>query len=64
MPDNDLLSHGQMPHYHRRWTVSLLSSEWIQVVHVRHDHQAKLVDLITEAVAGSECAELAMTTSL
>ena len=63
MPDNDLLSHGQVPHYHRRWTVSLLSSEWIQVVHVRHDHQAKLVASV-EAVVRCVRTELAETTSL
>lgn len=28
---NDLLSHGETPHYHRRNCVSLLSSEWDQV---------------------------------
>ena len=32
MPDDDLLSHGEAPHYHRRYIVSLLSSEWDQVV--------------------------------
>lgn len=31
-PGDDLLSHGEAPHYHRRSYVSLLSSEWIQVV--------------------------------
>ena len=30
-PGNDLLSHGETPHYHRRDCVSLLSSEWDQV---------------------------------
>ena len=30
-PDDDLLSHGETPHYHRRYIVSLLSSEWGQV---------------------------------
>ena len=32
MPGSDLLSHGETPHYHRRWTFSLLSSEWDQLV--------------------------------
>ena len=41
MPDNDLLSHGETPHYHRRRDVSLLSSEWVQVVPSRYDRQAK-----------------------
>ena len=31
-PGGDLLSHGETPHYHRRWMVSLLSSRWDQVV--------------------------------
>ena len=30
--DDDLLSHGETPHYHRRCIVSLLSSGWDQVV--------------------------------
>ena len=38
-PDNDLLSHGETPHYHRRRDVSLLSSKWIQVVPPRYDCQ-------------------------
>ena len=40
MPDNDLLSHGETPHYHRRRAVSLLSSGWDQVVPTRYDRQA------------------------
>ncbi len=32
-----------LPHYHRRSCVSLLSSEWIQVVPQRYCHQAKTV---------------------
>ena len=31
-PGDDLLSHGETPHYHRRYIVSLLSSGWDQVV--------------------------------
>ncbi len=30
-PGDDLLSHGETPHYHRRYFVSLLSSAWDQV---------------------------------
>ena len=30
-PDDVLLSHGETPHYHRRYGFSLLSSEWSQV---------------------------------
>ena len=38
-----LLSHGEAPHYHRRYYVSLLSSEWSQVVPQHYGHQANLV---------------------
>ena len=38
--DSDLLSHGETPHYHRRYAFSLLSSEWIQVVPTRYGRQA------------------------
>ena len=40
MPDDDLLSHGETPHYHRRYVVSLLSSEWNQVVPTLYVRQA------------------------
>lgn len=30
-PGDNLLSHGETPHYHRRSFVSLLSSRWDQV---------------------------------
>ena len=39
-PGSDLLSHGETPHYHRRWVVSLLSSGWDQVVPTLHCRQA------------------------
>ena len=38
--DNDLLSHGETPHYHRRCIVSLLSSGWDQVVPMLYGRQA------------------------
>ena len=38
--DDDLLSHGEAPHYHRRCVVSLLSSGWDQVVPTLYDRQA------------------------
>ena len=41
-PGDDLLSHGETPHYHRRCTVSRLSSGWGQVVPVLCGRQAKL----------------------
>ena len=39
MPGSDLLSHGEAPHYHRRSSVSLLSSGWVQVVPTRYGRQ-------------------------
>ena len=39
-PGNDLLSHGETPHYHRRCIVSLLSSGWGQVVPMLYGRQA------------------------
>lgn len=41
--DDDLLSHGETPHYHRRYVVSLLSSEWDQVVPTLYGRQAILL---------------------
>ncbi len=38
--DDDLLSHGETPHYHRRCIVSLLSSGWDQVVPMLYGRQA------------------------
>ena len=38
--DDDLLSHGETPHYHRRCAVSLLSSGWSQVVPALYGRQA------------------------
>ena len=40
-PGDDLLSHGEAPHYHRRCAVSLLSSGWDQVVPTLYGRQAK-----------------------
>lgn len=40
MLDDDLLSHGETPHYHRRCIVSLLSSERDQVVPTLYGRQA------------------------
>ena len=40
MPGNDLLSHGETPHYHRRSSISLLSSGWDQVGLERYCCQA------------------------
>ncbi len=43
MPGSVLLSHGETPHYHRRYGVSLLSSAWIQVGPPRYGRQANSV---------------------
>ena len=40
MPGSSLLSHGEAPHYHRRYGVSLLSSAWGQVGPPRYRRQA------------------------
>ncbi len=40
MPGSSLLSHGETPHYHRRYGVSLLSSAWGQVGPPRSRRQA------------------------
>ena len=37
--DDDQLSHGETPHYHRRCIVSLLSSGWDQVVPMLYGRQ-------------------------
>ena len=42
MPGSVLLSHGETPHYHRRYGVSLLSSAWGQVGPPRYCRQANL----------------------
>ncbi len=41
MPGSSLLSHGETPHYHRRYGVSLLSSAWGQVGPPRYRRQGK-----------------------
>ncbi len=43
-PGDDLLSHGETPHYHRRCIVSLLSSGWDQVGPILYGRQTKLVE--------------------
>ena len=41
MLGSSLLSHGETPHYHRRYGVSLLSSAWDQVGPPRYGRQAE-----------------------
>ena len=43
--DDDLLSHGETPHYHRRYIVSLLSSGRDQVVPTLYGRQAILLKI-------------------
>ena len=57
MPGNDLLSHGETPHYHRRNSISLLSSGWDQVGLERYGCQANCFgeqDPATPLRAGKE----------
>ncbi len=48
MPGSSLLSHGETPHYHRRYGVSLLSSAWGQVGPPRYGRQANSFVLCTQ----------------
>ncbi len=43
MPGSDLLSHKRTLHYHRRYCISLLCSEWEQVVLQHYGRQANWV---------------------
>ena len=45
----DLLSHGDAPHYHRHYSVSLLSSVWCQVVppHYRRQDNSLITFILT-----------------
>ena len=45
-PGDNLLSHGETPHYHRRAFLSLLSSRWIQVGRNGYRRQAKLFFMV------------------
>lgn len=45
IPGSVLLSHGETPHYHRRYGVSLLSSAWDQVGPPRYGRQANSVSI-------------------
>ncbi len=47
-PGDVLLSHGETPHYHRRYFVSLLSSAWNQVGPKRYGRQANSFSLFLE----------------
>ena len=49
-PGSDLLWHGLRPHYHRRRTFSLPSSEWDRVVPVRYCRQAKPVKIFASTL--------------
>ena len=56
--DDDLLSHGETPHYHRRCIVSLLSSGWDQVVPMLYGRQA--IQLRCRAAYAARYLELGM----
>ncbi len=49
-----LLSHGETPHYHRRYGVSLLSSAWGQVGPPRYCRQASSVLFAEHVVHGAD----------
>ena len=56
--DDDLLSHGETPHYHRRCVVSLLSSGRDQVVPTLYGRQAiQLLPRGLAAAANRVCDE-------
>ena len=44
LPGGVLLSHGESPHYHRRYSVSLLSSAWNQVGPLHYRRQDNSFD--------------------
>ena len=54
MPGSSLLSHGETPHYHRRYGVSLLSSAWGQVGPPRSCRQANSVSPAARSRAATD----------
>ena len=58
MPGSSLLSHGETPHYHRRYGVSLLSSAWGQVGPPRYGRQANSVSLTRLSPVNLICIRL------
>ncbi len=58
MPGSSLLSHGEPPHYHRRYGVSLLSSAWGQVGPPRYGRQANSVLLTRLSPVNLICIRL------
>ncbi len=51
---SSLLSHGETPHYHRRYGVSLLSSAWGQVGPPRYRRQANSVVFAEHIIHGAD----------
>ena len=58
MSGSSLLSHGETPHYHRRYGVSLLSSAWGQVGPPRYGRQANSVLLTRLSPVNLICIRL------
>ena len=58
MPGSSLLSHGETPHDHRRYGVSLLSSAWGQVGPPRYGRQANSVLLTRLSPVNLICIRL------
>ena len=54
MPGSVLLSHGETPHYHRRYGVSLLSSAWDQVGPPRYGRQANSVSFSAVTISNHQ----------
>ena len=50
LPGGVLLSHGESPHYHRRYSVSLLSSAWNQVGPLHYRRQDNSFDDFTSFI--------------
>src|SRR3546814_9454005 len=57
--DDDLLSHGETPHYHRRCIVSLLSSGWDQVVPMLYGRQ----EILWPARSTATCQRKSITST-
>ena len=63
-PGDVLLSHGEAPHYHRRYCVSLLSSAWSQVGPQRYGRQANSLIRKAEFVLHIQCSFIEPTKPL
>ncbi len=60
-PGSSLLSHGETPHYHRRYGVSLLSSAWGQVGPPRYRRQTNSLYILCGADTQIRTGDLTLT---